>query len=68
MTRYLIEILIAGVVLAVALVYAASWWAVVAGVAGIFLGFGLFRYVLAAKLYKIAFNAATNGVLTNRGK
>jgi len=64
-TRYLIEILIAATVLAVACVFAASWWAVAAGVSGILLGFGLFRYMLAGKLYKTVFNAT---VAMQRGK
>jgi hypothetical protein len=64
-TRYLVEILLAASVLAVACVLAGSWWAVAAGAAGILLGFGLFRYMLAGKLYKTVFNAT---VAMQRGK
>jgi len=66
-TRYLIEILIAATVLVVACVFAATWWAVAAGAAGILLGFGLFRYMLAGKLYKTIFDA-TVAMQANRGK
>lgn len=52
MIKYLIEILIATAALVASIALQLSWYAVAAGVSGIFLGFGLFRYMLAGRLYK----------------
>lgn len=67
MTRYLVEILIAATALVAALVLSPAWPTLAAGAAGMLLGFGLFRYILAGKLYKTVFDA-TVAMQENRGK
>lgn len=59
MTRYLFEILIAAAALVVT-ISAGSWWAAGAAAAGVLLGFGLFRYMLANRIRTAAFKAVTN--------
>lgn len=58
MTRYMVEMAIGSAAIIVFLWFAVSWAAVGAAIAGVFLGFALYRYTLARKIQTTALAAA----------